>query len=97
MAGADRSAAARTSILPAVPRSEHLDHSLGQVGAYAKRAGYELVAEYYDAAVSGADPIQDRPGFAALLDRIPGTVVALLGAALAARAINRTRKKESRS
>ena len=40
------------------------------IGAYAKRAGYELVAEFYDAAVSGADPIQDRPGFAALLDRI---------------------------
>ena len=35
------------------------------IGAYAKRAGYELVAEFYDAAVSGADPIQDRPGFAA--------------------------------
>ena len=40
------------------------------IGAYAKRAGYELIAEFYDAAVSGADPIQDRPGFAALLDRI---------------------------
>jgi DNA invertase Pin-like site-specific DNA recombinase len=40
------------------------------IGAYAKRAGYGLVAEFYDAAVSGADPIQDRPGFAALLDRI---------------------------
>jgi hypothetical protein len=33
-------------------------------------AGFEIVAEFYDAAVSGADPIQDRPGFAALLDRI---------------------------
>ena len=30
------------------------------------------MAEFYDAAVSGADPIQDRPGFAALLDRIEG-------------------------
>ncbi len=40
------------------------------IGAYAKRAGYALVAGFYDAAVSGADPIQDRPGFAALLDRI---------------------------
>jgi DNA invertase Pin-like site-specific DNA recombinase len=29
---------------------------------YAKGAGYELVAEYYDAAVSGADPIETRPG-----------------------------------
>jgi DNA invertase Pin-like site-specific DNA recombinase len=40
------------------------------IEGYAKQAGYELVGEFYDAAVSGADPIQDRPGFAALLDRI---------------------------
>jgi DNA invertase Pin-like site-specific DNA recombinase len=42
---------------------------------YAKGAGYELVAEFYDAAVSGADPIETRPGFAALLDRIEGNGV----------------------
>lgn len=42
------------------------------VESFAKRAGYEIVAEFYDAAVSGADPIQDRPGFSALLDRIEG-------------------------
>jgi hypothetical protein len=29
-----------------------------------KRAGFEIVAEFYDAAVSGADPIQDWAGFA---------------------------------
>jgi hypothetical protein len=32
-------------------------------------AGYELIDEFYDAAVSGADPIDMRPGFAALLER----------------------------
>jgi len=32
------------------------------IRAYAQRAGYELVAEFYDAAVSGADPIEGRPG-----------------------------------
>ncbi len=48
--------------------SEHRQRAA--VGAYARRAGFEVVAEFYDAAVSGADPIQDRPGFAALLDRI---------------------------
>src|SRR5262249_12136534 len=37
---------------------------------FAKRAGYEIVAEYYDAAVSGADPIEGRGGITALLDRI---------------------------
>ncbi|WP_436637131.1 recombinase family protein [Microbaculum sp. FT89] len=40
------------------------------IEAFARRAGYELVAEFYDAAVSGADPIETRPGFMALLDRI---------------------------
>lgn len=34
---------------------------------YAKRAGMELVAEFYDAAVSGADPLDTREGFTALL------------------------------
>jgi DNA invertase Pin-like site-specific DNA recombinase len=40
------------------------------IAAYAKRHGFEIVAEFYDAAVSGADPIETRAGFAALLDRI---------------------------
>src|SRR3954454_1476214 len=40
------------------------------IEAYAKRAGFALVDEFNDAAVSGADPIETRPGFAALLDRI---------------------------
>lgn len=42
---------------------------------FAKSASFEVVSEFYDAAVSGADPIQDRPGFAALLDRIEGNGV----------------------
>jgi DNA invertase Pin-like site-specific DNA recombinase len=45
------------------------------IAAFAKRAGYELVGEFYDAAVSGADPIETRPGFSALLDRIEGNGV----------------------
>ena len=40
------------------------------IEAFAKRAGYELVAEFYDQAVSGADEVQTRPGFAAMLERI---------------------------
>jgi DNA invertase Pin-like site-specific DNA recombinase len=35
----------------------------------------KLVAEFYDAAVSGAELLQDRRGFAALLDRIEGNGV----------------------
>ena len=40
------------------------------IQAYARHAGYELVGEFYDAAVSGADPIDTRPGFRELLERI---------------------------
>src|SRR5262245_31972704 len=40
------------------------------IAAYARHSGFELVHEYYDAAVSGADPIDTRPGFKALLERI---------------------------
>jgi DNA invertase Pin-like site-specific DNA recombinase len=42
---------------------------------YAKAAGFDVVGEFYDAAVSGADPIEGRPGFAALLDKIEGNGV----------------------
>jgi DNA invertase Pin-like site-specific DNA recombinase len=45
------------------------------IAAFAKRHGYAIVDEYYDAAVSGADPIGDRPGFKAMLDRIAGNGV----------------------
>ena len=37
---------------------------------YAKSAGIEIVEEYYDEAVSGADMIDTRPGFAAMLERL---------------------------
>lgn len=40
------------------------------VHAYARLLGYTITAEFYDAAVSGADPIDQRPGFAALLREI---------------------------
>ena len=40
------------------------------IAAFAKAHGYVIVDEYYDAAVSGADPIAERPGFKAMLDRI---------------------------
>jgi hypothetical protein len=31
------------------------------VKVFAKRAGYELVDEFHDAAVGGADPVDERP------------------------------------
>lgn len=40
------------------------------IAGFAKAHGYFVVAEFYDAAVSGSDPIGRRPGFKAMLDRI---------------------------
>lgn len=37
--------------------------------AFAARSGFEVVSSYWDAAVSGADPIEARPGFVALLEQ----------------------------
>jgi len=45
------------------------------IGRFAKSAGFTIVGEFFDAAVSGADPIEGRPGFGALLDRIDGNGV----------------------
>jgi len=42
---------------------------LAAIRAYARAAGYEIVLPpYYDAAVTGADAIDARPGFAAMLE-----------------------------
>lgn len=40
------------------------------IETFASRAGYTVVEWFYDAAVSGADPIEARPGFASMLERI---------------------------
>jgi DNA invertase Pin-like site-specific DNA recombinase len=40
------------------------------IEAFAKRGGMLIVDWFYDPAVSGADPIEARPGFSALLDRL---------------------------
>ena len=47
------------------------------ITAYAKNAKFEIAADdwFYDPAVSGADPIETRPGFNRLLDRIEGNGV----------------------
>lgn len=42
---------------------------------FAKREGFAVVASFYDEAVKGKDPIEGRPGFAALLDKIEGNGV----------------------
>ncbi|MCP3444582.1 recombinase family protein [Bradyrhizobium sp. CCGUVB14] len=45
------------------------------IEGFAKRAGCVLVGEFTDVAVKGADPIETRKGFAALLDKIEGNGV----------------------
>ena len=52
---------------------DSLKRQQAAVKAFAKGAGYELVDEFYDPAVSGADAIDERPGFAAMLKRIAAT------------------------
>ncbi len=45
---------------------------------HAKAAGFVIVDWFYDAAVSGADPVEARPGFAAMLARIAGNGVSTI-------------------
>lgn len=49
---------------------DSLKRQRATVEAFAHRQCYEILGDFYDAAVSGVDAIEDRPGFAALLDRI---------------------------
>jgi DNA invertase Pin-like site-specific DNA recombinase len=45
------------------------------IEAYVKRAGYEIIEWHDDPAVKGADDIDTRPGFAAMLEKIAGNGV----------------------
>jgi DNA invertase Pin-like site-specific DNA recombinase len=40
------------------------------IAAFARRNGYEIVETYYDAIVSGADPVTNRKGFTEMLQRL---------------------------
>jgi DNA invertase Pin-like site-specific DNA recombinase len=48
------------------------------VTKFAKAAGYEIAAEYSDDAVKGSDPVDARPGFAAMLKHIAGDGVRMI-------------------
>lgn len=56
---------------------DSLTRQKNAVETFAKRNGYEIVDDgaFYDAAVKGSDPVDDRPGFRAMLDRIAGNGV----------------------
>ena len=40
------------------------------VSTFAKASGYEIIAEYSDDGAKGSDPVDQRPGFAAMLKHI---------------------------
>ena len=46
------------------------------IEGFAKANGYTIVAEFYDPGVSGGDVVTERPGFAAMLDRIASNACA---------------------
>jgi DNA invertase Pin-like site-specific DNA recombinase len=48
------------------------------ITGFARANGYEIIAEFYDAGVSGADAVTERPGFIAMLDRIAGNGVRVI-------------------
>ena len=52
------------------PDKDSDKHQRAAIGAYAKRAGFTIVDEHYDKAVSGADHIDERPGFREMLRRL---------------------------
>ena len=52
------------------PDKDSDKRQLAAIMAYAKANGFEVVDTFYDAAVSGADPVSDRAGFAEMLERL---------------------------
>ena len=61
-----------SSATNAGPNKDSLKRQRDAVHQYAKNSKLEVVREFDDPAVSGADPIQDRPGFGELLSYITG-------------------------
>ena len=60
------------------PKKAHKDSAKRQraaINALAKASGYVITAEFSDEGVSGADPIEGRPGFSEMLSRIAGNGV----------------------
>jgi DNA invertase Pin-like site-specific DNA recombinase len=54
---------------------DSLKRQKAAVTAYARARDITIVAEFYDVAVSGADPVEARPGFLDMLARIAGNGV----------------------
>jgi DNA invertase Pin-like site-specific DNA recombinase len=64
----------RTSSATNVGQDKDSDkRQLAAIEGFAKANGYRVTEVFYDAAVSGADPVHERPGFARMLARLAGT------------------------
>lgn len=61
-----------SSATNAGPNKDSLKRQQDAVRSYAKNRNLRIVREFDDPAVSGADPIQDRPGFSELLAYVTG-------------------------
>jgi DNA invertase Pin-like site-specific DNA recombinase len=58
------------------PPESSIRHRPDKEGTHCENPGrIRLAGEFYDGAVSGADPIDTRPGFASMLERIEGNGV----------------------
>ena len=57
------------------PDKDSLERQRAAVRSCAARFGYEIVGEYYDAAVSGADPIDQRRGFQDMMETGPRIIL----------------------
>src|SRR5271170_6080987 len=66
----------RTSSLTNVGEDkDSLKRQRQAVATFAKAAGYEVIAEYSDEGIKGADPVDKRPGLTAALAHIAGNGV----------------------
>jgi DNA invertase Pin-like site-specific DNA recombinase len=58
---------------------DSVPRQLVAIETYAKQAGIDIIGSYYDEAVKGTDPIETRPGFAAMLEALEangtGTII----------------------
>ena len=64
----------RTSSATNVGQDKDSDkRQLLAIQSFAKANGYEVTEVFYDAAVSGADPVHERPGFARMLAHLAQT------------------------
>ncbi len=52
------------------PDKDSDKRQLAAISAFATAHGYEVLESYYDAAVSGADPVTERPGFMEMHRRV---------------------------